>query len=197
MVKPKVKKPVKKPVKKAKPKSTMSQSVRQTVIVNQPVAPRKRKRAYKSKPKADSNIITSLIDKFVNLQAEQAKINNTITQAKQSVKVDTPVTLSTPVSKISGLNDMEVKKIKKTQEPFELSKPTGIEKIKKAMSLLETNGNILNHLSKKKPPSAPTLSDTIDSLFDEKPVKSNPLRTQRDEDIDDLMAREEDGYVIF
>ena len=207
-----VKKPVKKPLKKKpakkKPKATMSQSVRQTVIVNQPVATRKRKSKSKAKAKSksDSEVIASLVDKFVNLSAEQAKINNTITQAKQNVKVeDIAPVKSAPVSKTAGLGDLELKKIKKA-DPIE---PTGIEKIKRAVSLLETNGNILTHLSKKKPPPTPSLTDTIDSLSanlgvglgkggaKRSPYQPVPRDVQEQRDLQALMDQEEGGFVVL
>lgn len=198
------KKPLKKKLAKKKPKATMSQSVRQTVIVNQPTTTRKRKSKAKAKSKSDSQVIASLVDKFVNLSAEQAKINNTITQAKQTVKVEDIAPIKTaPVSKISGMDDLELKKIKKA-EPIATKPLSGIEKIKKATSLLEAQGNILSHLSRKKPPSAPTLSDDIDSLsaglrtaagLGKGGSKYNPLRTQSEKDITAIMEREEGGFA--
>jgi len=201
------KKPAKKKSTKRKPRATMNQSVRQTVIVNQPTATRKRKSKAKPKSKSNNELISSLVDKFVNLSAEQAKINNTITQAKQPVEEPVKLLTSAPVQKTTGMDDLEVKKLKKA-EPIDLvlnkikqtTPLSGIEKIKKATSLLEAQGNILTHLSRKKTPSAPTLSDTIDSVFDEKRVKPNPLRPQQQQqqDIDDIMDQEVvDGYVIF
>lgn len=151
------KKPAKKKSTKRKPRATMNQSVRQTVIVNQPTATRKRKSKAKPKSKSNNELISSLVDKFVNLSAEQAKINNTITQAKQPVKVEdiAPVKLltSAPVQKTTGMDDLEVKKIKKA-EPIVVPIPKP-EELKRAPSLNNTFGNIFSHLSRKPAPKPP------------------------------------------
>ena len=87
---------VKKIVKKKQPKKrtkrmTMNQSVRQTVIVNQAPAPKRRRKSAPKKASADKfgvpssglGVVTNLIEKIVNLQAEQSKVNRELTQPKQ------------------------------------------------------------------------------------------------------------------
>tara|TARA_R110002153_G_scaffold93486_3_gene226016 strand:- start:211 stop:1662 length:1452 start_codon:yes stop_codon:yes gene_type:complete len=87
---------VKKIVKKSKPKkrtkrATMNQSVRQTVIVNQAPAPKRRRKSAPKKASSDKfgvpssglGVVTNLIEKIVNLQAEQSKVNRELTQPKQ------------------------------------------------------------------------------------------------------------------
>ena len=89
---------VKKMVKKSKPKKrqvkrpTQNQSVKQTVIIQQAPAPKRRRRSTatpkKSRDKFDVpssglGVVTNLIEKIVNLQSEQSKVNKGLTQIQE------------------------------------------------------------------------------------------------------------------
>jgi len=88
---------VKKIVKKSKPKKrqvkrpTQNQSVKQTVIIQQAPAPKRRRRSAPKKsardkfdvPSSGLGVVTNLIEKIVNLQSEQSKVNKGLTQIQE------------------------------------------------------------------------------------------------------------------
>ena len=88
---------VKKIVKKSKPKKrmvkrpTQNQSVKQTVIIQQAPAPKRRRRSTAPKksrdkfdvPSSGLGVVTNLIEKIVNLQSEQSKVNKGLTQIQE------------------------------------------------------------------------------------------------------------------